>query len=70
MMHDPMFYSLLIQDHHEDRLCEAERLRLLTRLPRRNMSRRLADRLSILLLKLGLRFKQFEQPSITLEEHV
>jgi hypothetical protein len=70
MMRDPMFYSLLIQAHHEDRLCEAERLRQLASLPRRSLSRRAAGRLGILLLKLGTRLKQFEQPSTTLEEHV
>ena len=39
-------------------------------LPRRSLSRRAAGRLGILLLKLGMWFKQFEQPSTTLEEHV
>ena len=70
MMHDPMFYSLLIQARHEDMLREAERLRLLARLPRRNMSRRAAGRLGILLLKLGTWLKQFEQPPTALKEHV
>jgi hypothetical protein len=70
MMRDPMLYSLLIQAHQEDMLRGAGRLRLLTSLPRRNMSRRAAGRLGILVLKLGMWLKQFEQPPTTLEEHV
>jgi hypothetical protein len=58
--------------HCQDLLREAEKRRLLARLPRhgRSMSRHLAGKLGILLLKLGTWLQRFEQSQPTLEDHV
>jgi len=60
------------QAHYQDLLREAEKERLLTQLPRHRRStiRHAAGKLGVLLLKLGTRLKQFEQPPTVHEDHV
>ncbi len=64
-------YEKAREAHYQDLLREAEKRRLLARLPRyrRSMSRRAAGKLGILLLKLGTWLKQFEQPHTELEDY-
>jgi len=56
--------------HRQQLLREAERQRLLAQLPRHhgNVSRYIAGKLSVLLLCLGARLKQFEQKFPTILE--
>ena len=65
-------YEKAREAHYQDLLREAEKRRLLARLPRyrRSVIRRAAGKLGILLLKLGAWLKQFEQPQTALEDHV
>ena len=72
IMSNPYLYEKAAQAHREDLVREAEQQRLLARLPRHrwSMSRYAVGKLSMLLLKLGTRLKQFEQPPSALEEHV
>lgn len=65
-------YEKAREAHYQDLRREAEKRRLLARLPRyrRSMSRRAAGKLGVLLLKLGTRLKQFEQSQTALEDHV
>jgi hypothetical protein len=65
-------YEKAREAHYQELLREAEKRRLLARLPRyhRSMSRRAAGKLGILLLKLGIWLKQFEQSQTALEDHV
>ncbi len=60
------------QVHYQDLLREAEKERLLAQLPsnRWSISRHAAGKLGVLLLKLGTRLKQFEQPPTVHEDHV
>ncbi len=60
------------QAHYQDLLREAEKEPLLTQLPsnRWSISRHAAGKLGVLLLKLGTRLKQFEQPPTVHEDHV
>ncbi len=60
------------QAHSQDLLREAEKRRLLAQLPRhrRSISRHVAGKLGVLLLKLGTRLKQFEQSPTVHEDHV
>jgi hypothetical protein len=60
------------QVHYQDLLREAEKERLLAQLPsnRWSISRHTAGKLGVLLLKLGTRLKQFEQPPTAHEDHV
>jgi hypothetical protein len=53
----------ILQSHYPDLLREAEKRRLLAQLPRhrRSISRYLAGKLGLLLLKLGARLKQFDE---------
>ncbi len=53
----------ILQSHYPDLLREAEKRRLLAQLPRhrRSISRHLAGKLGLLLLKLGARLKQFDE---------
>ena len=64
-------YEKAREAHYQDLLREAEKERLLAQLPRhrRSMSRRVAGKLGVLLLKLGTRLKQFELLHTTLEDH-
>jgi hypothetical protein len=58
--------------HSQDLRREMEARLVLSCLPRsrRRMSRRLAGKLGVLLLKLGTWLKQFEQPHTTIEDHL
>jgi hypothetical protein len=53
----------ILQGHYPDLLREAEKRRLLAQLPRqrRSISRQVAGKLGLLLLKLGARLKQFDE---------
>ena len=53
----------ILQSHYPDLLREAEKRRLLAQLPRhrRSISRYLAGKLGLSLLKLGARLKQFDE---------
>jgi hypothetical protein len=71
-MGDNMYlYEKAWEVHYQDLLRETEKRRLLARLPRnrRSLSRRAAGKLGILLLKLGIWLKQFEQSQTALEDH-
>lgn len=65
-------YEKAREAYYQDLRREMEKRRLLAQLPRRrrNMSRRLAANLGVLLLKLGARLKQFEQPTNEFENGV
>ena len=65
-------YEKAREAHCQDLLYEAEKKRRLSRLPRhdRSMSKHLAGKLGILLLKLGTWLQQFEQSQATLEDRV
>jgi hypothetical protein len=65
-------YEKAREVHYQDLLRQAEKERLLAQLPRhrRNMIKRAAGKLGILLLKLGARLKQFEQSPTVLEDHL
>lgn len=65
-------YEKAREVHSRDLLREAEKERLLRRLPRhrRSMIRCAAGKLGVLLLKLGTRLKQFEQSPGVHEDHV
>jgi hypothetical protein len=56
-------YEKAYEAHYQEIRREAEKRRLLARLPRhrRSMSRLAVSKLGVLLLKLGARLKQFEQ---------
>jgi hypothetical protein len=64
-------YQKAHEAHYQDLLREAEKERLLAQLPRhrRSMSRRVAGKLGVLMLKLGTRLKQFEQLPTFIEDH-
>jgi hypothetical protein len=65
-------YEKIRQAHYQELLREAETERLLAQLPRhhRSMIRQAAGKLGVLLLKLGARLKQFEQPPAIPEDHL
>jgi hypothetical protein len=65
-------YEKAREVHYQDLLRQAEKERLLEQLPRhrRNMSKRAAGKLGILLLEFGARSKQFEQSPAVLEDHL
>ena len=65
-------YEKACEVHCQDLLRQAEKERLLKQLPRhhRNMFKHATGKLGILLLKLGTRLKQFEQPPTVHEDHV
>ncbi len=65
-------YEKAREVHNQDLRRETETRRLLARLPRhrRSMSRYVAGKLGVLLLKLGAWLKQFEQSPAALEDHV
>ena len=58
------------QAHYQELLREAEKSRLLAQLPRhrRSVSRYVAGKLGLLLLKLGTWLKQFELTHIPIED--
>ena len=63
-------YEKTREAHYQDLLREMAESRLLAHLPRHRLSRRVAGKLSVLLLKLGARLKQFEHSPTVLQEHV
>jgi hypothetical protein len=65
-------YEKTCEAHDQDLRREMAERRRLSRLPRhrRSMSRRIAYKLGMLLLKLGTWLKQFEQSHTPLEDHV
>jgi hypothetical protein len=64
-------YEKARETYHQDLRREAEKRRLPTYLPRhhRSISRWTAGKLGMLLLKLGMWLKQFEQSPSALEDH-
>ena len=65
-------YEKAREAHYQDLRREAAKSRLLAHPPgpRRSMSRHIAGKLSILLLKLGTWLQRFEQSQPTLEDQV
>jgi hypothetical protein len=65
-------YEKASEVHYQDLLRQAEKERLLEQLPRyrRNLIKRAAGKMGILLLKLGARLKQIEQSSTVLVDHL
>ncbi len=65
-------YEKVREAHCQDLQREAEKSRMLSHLPgpRRSMSRHIARKLGILLLKLGMWLQRFEQSHPTLQDHV
>ena len=65
-------YEKAREAHCHDLRREAEKIRMLSQLPgpRRSMSRHIAGKLGILLLKLGTWLQRFEQSHTTLQDHV
>jgi hypothetical protein len=65
-------YEKAREAHCQDLRREAEKRRRCSHLPgpRRSMSRHLAGKLGILLLKLGTWLQQFEQSQPTLEDRI
>ena len=64
-------YQKAREEHYQDIRREAEKRRLLARLPRQRyrMIRSLAVKLGVLLLKLGTRLKQFEPSPTVFADH-
>ena len=56
----------VLEMHRQDLRHEVEVRRLQARLGKPGLNRRLAGKLGVLLLKLGARLKQMEQPEIPL----
>jgi hypothetical protein len=54
------------QEHYHDLRREIAEKQLLVHLPRHRLSRRVAGKLGVLLLKLGTQLKQFEQAQTAL----
>ena len=63
-------YEKAREAHYQDLLREMAESRRLSHLPRHRLSRRVAGKLGVLLLKLGARLKQFEHSHPVLQEHV
>ena len=61
-------YEKAREAHYQDLQREMAENRLLAHLPRHRLSRRVAGKLGVLLLKLGSRLKQFEQSGTALDE--
>ena len=61
-------YEKAREAHYQDLQREMAENRLLAHLPRHRLSRRVAGKLGVLLLKLGSRLKQFEQSCTALDE--
>jgi len=62
-------YEKAREVHYQDLQREMTESRRLSHLPRHRLSRRVAGKLGVLLLKLGSRLKQFEQSHTALDEH-
>ena len=65
-------YEKAREAHYQDLRRKVEARRLLKSLPRHHwgISRHVAGKLSMLLLKLSIWLRQFEQPDTTLKDHV
>jgi len=65
-------YEKAHEEHNQDLLRKAEMERMIVQLPRHrlSMSRRVAGKLGVLLLKLGTQLKQFEQSQNAIEKHI
>jgi hypothetical protein len=63
-------YGKAREAHSHDLQHEMAEQQLLVHLPRHRLSRRVAGKLGILLLKLGAQLKQFEQAQTAREKHV
>jgi hypothetical protein len=63
-------YEKAREEHYHDLQREMAEKRRLSHLPRHRLSRRVAGKLGVLLLKLGAQLKQFEQSQNALEKHV
>ncbi len=59
-------YEKAREAHYQDLQREMAESRLRAHLPRQHVSRRVAGKLGVLLLKLGAQLKQFEQSHTTL----
>ena len=62
-------YEKAREAYYQDLQLEMAENRLLAHLLRHRLSRRVAGKLGVLLLKLGSRLKQFEQSHTALDEH-
>ena len=64
-------YEKAREVHYQDLRREMAESQLLAHLPRHRLSRRVAGKLGVLLLRLGSRLKQFEQsPTVLQRERV
>ena len=63
-------YEKAREVHYQDLQREMAEKRKLSHLPRHRLSRRLAGKLGVLLMKLGSWLKQFEQSQTTFQEHL
>lgn len=63
-------YEKAREVHYQDLQREMAEKRRLSHLPRHRLSRHVAGKLGVLLLKLGSGLKQFEQSQTTLQEHL
>lgn len=63
-------YEKAREEHYHDLQREMATNWRLAHRPRSRLSRRVAGKLGVLLLKLGARLKQFEQAQLVLEKHV
>ena len=69
MLNNQHFYEKELELRRRDLLHEMEKRQLLAQLPKRlHMSRRVAGKLGLLLLKLGMWLKQLEHPQSVLED--
>ncbi len=60
-------YEKAREEHYHNLQHEIAEKQLLVHLPRHHLSRRVAGKLGVLLLKLGARLKQFEQAQVARE---
>jgi hypothetical protein len=60
MMFNNYLYEKIVRDRHKDVQREMERMRLLSSLPRtrHSLRRHIAERVGVLLIKLGMKLKQ------------
>jgi hypothetical protein len=69
MLNNQHLYEKELEMRRRDLHLEMEKRQLLAQLPKRlNMSRRVAGKLGVLLLKLGMWLKQLEHPQAVLED--
>lgn len=69
MLNNQHLYEKALEVRYQDLRNEMETSQILAQLPKGlNMSRRAAGMLGVLLLKLGMRLKQFEHPHAVFED--